>query len=104
MGCSPILGDTLAFQIQREFTQILNASGSHRITLSSGSQPGQVNVYDSLLSGSTHSRTKKQIAVILFPPKEKITIIFPAVQIQHGGNDCGVFVQHLLCLPATREW
>ena len=61
-------------------------------------------MYDSLLSGSTHSRTKKQIAVILFSPKEKITIIFPAVQIQHGGNDCGVFVQHLLCLPATREW
>ena len=59
------------------------------ITVSSvGSQPGQVNVYDSLLSGSTHSRTKKQIAAILFSPKEKITINFPAVQIQH---DCGLF-------------
>ena len=50
-------------------------------------------MYDSLLSGSTHSHAKKpQIAVILFSPKEKIAIIFPAVQIQHGGNDCGIFV------------
>ena len=89
----PVLGDTLAFEIQRgEFIQILNVSGSHWITVSNvGSQPGQINVYDSLLSGSIHSRTKKQIAAILFSPKEKITINFPAVQIQHGGNDCGLY-------------
>ena len=45
---------------------------------------------DSLLSGSIHSHTKKQIATILFSPKEKI-INFLAVQIQHGGSDCGLF-------------
>ena len=48
-------------------------------------------MYDSLVNGSIHSHTKKQIAPILFSPKEKITINFPALQIQHGGRDCGLF-------------
>ena len=64
----PILYDKLAFEIQRgELIQILNVSSSQWITVSNiGSQPGQVNVYDILLSDSIYSHTKKQIAAILF--------------------------------------
>ena len=86
-------GETLAFQIQKgQFVQILNVNRNHWTTVSNlMCPPGTVYVYDSLPSIDLHSRTKVQIAAILCSPEREINVGFPLVQIQHGGNDCGLF-------------
>ena len=88
------LGHTLGFStVTGEFVQILHVSNSHWLTVSNIVCPnGHVNVYDSIPSGDITGRTKMQIAAILFTDEKKITIDFPAVQIQNGGSDCGLFV------------
>ena len=87
------LGETLAFSVQRgDFVQILNVSNTHWITISNiGCKPGIVNIYDSIPNNSLSSRTKEQIAAILFTDKTHITLQFKQVQMQHGTSDCGVF-------------
>ena len=93
-GLQPsILGEMLTFDIQKgEFIQILNVSNNHWImTTSIGCQKGQVYVFDSLPSGDVPMRTKQQIATILCSEDKEITLRFPTVQIQQGGNDCGLF-------------
>ena len=72
--------------------QILNVSNNHWITVSNiGCSPGTVNIYDSISSNSLPSRTKEQIAAILFHDKTHIRLQFKQVQTQHGSSDCGVF-------------
>ena len=87
------LGETLAFSVQRgDFVQILNVSNTHWITISNiGCKPGIVNIYDSIPNNSLSSRTKEQIAAILFTDNMHITLQFKQVQMQHGTSDCGVF-------------
>ena len=89
----PILGETLAFKIQKEeFVQIVNVSQNHWITISTiNCKPGIVSVYDSLPSCDVPKRTKEQIAALLFSTKKNITLNFKAVQTQHGSSDCGLF-------------
>ena len=93
-GLEPVcLGQTLQFTVQRgEFVQILNVSNSHWVTLSNiGCKPGTVNIFDSIPNNPISSRTKEQIAAILFSEKEEIQLQFKPVQEQHGTADCGVF-------------
>ena len=70
------LGQTLAFTIQRgEFVQVLNVSNNHWVTISNiGCKPGTVNVFDSLPNNSVSSRTKEQIAAIVFSEKKDIQL------------------------------
>ena len=90
---SSILGETLAFAVQRgDFVQILNVANSHWITVSNiGFPAGHVQVFDSLPSGDVSECTKEQIAVLLCTKERQITLDYPAVQIQEGRSDCGVF-------------
>ena len=84
---------THGFDIQRgDFVQVLNVYGSHWITVSNiGCPTGTVDVYDSLLSRTLSSHTKKHIASILYLTSKKITVNFVAVQVQSGSSDCGLY-------------
>ena len=79
--------------IQRgEFVQVLNVAGNHWITVSNmWCQPGEVNIYDSIRSRVVSTRTRDQIAAILFSQRQKITLTISAVQEQRGSSDCGLF-------------
>lgn len=87
------MADTHGFDIQRgAFVQVLNVYGSHWITVSSvGCPTGTVNIYDSLPNCALYSRTKRQIASIVFLTCKKINVNFVEVQVQSGGSDCGLF-------------
>ena len=50
-----------------------------------------VQVFDSLPSGDGSVCTKEQIAALLCTKERQSTLDYPAVQIQEGGSDCGVF-------------
>ena len=52
-------------------------------------------------SSPKNSRTKVQIAAILCSPEREINVGFPLVQIQHGGNDCGLFA---LAFATSLQW
>ena len=69
--------------------QILNVSNNHWVTISC--KPGTVNVFDSIPNNSVSSRTKEQIAAILFSEKNDIQLQFKQVQVQQGNSDCGAF-------------
>lgn len=88
-----VLGETLAFSIQRgEFVQVLNVSGSHWITVSTiDCQQGVINVYDTIPSCHVPTRVKEQIAAIVFSPNKQLTLDFQSVQAQRGYSDCGLF-------------
>ena len=80
------------FEIQRgEFVQCLNVYDSHWITIAGDSSPGTVNIYDSLPNCALYSKTKRQIASILFTDLSTITVNFIDVQVQVGSDDCGLF-------------
>ena len=89
---SPILGENLTFEIQRgEFVQVLHVRGSYWLVVSNiGCPPGHINVYDSLPNFDLYHHTKQQIAAILHSSKKEIDVSFHDVQLQCGGNDCGV--------------
>ncbi len=88
-----ILAETLAFDVQRGlFVQVLNVSGAHWITVSNvHCETGVVSIYDSIPSGYIPSRTKEQIAAMLFTKAPTITFKFQSVQSQNGSADCGLF-------------
>lgn len=87
------MAETSGFDIQRgAFVQVLNVYGSHWMTVSSiGCPTGTVNIFDSLPNCALYSRTKQQIASILFLPSKKINVNFVEVQVQSGGSDCGLY-------------
>ena len=86
-------GHTLTYDIVRqEFIQILNVRGSHWVTISNiGCLQDNINVYDSLPYGDLSTRSKKEIAAMLFTTSKQITLNFMDVQSQRGGSDCGLF-------------
>jgi len=88
-----LLGETLSFEIQHgEFVQILNVSQSHWITVSNvGCKKRVVNIYDSIPSCYVPTRTKEQIAAILFANETTLTLEHKAIQVQQGSNDCSLF-------------
>ena len=90
---STTLGEVLAFKpVSSEFVQVLNISHSHWVTISNiGCQYGCVKIYDSLPNCDVPTRTKEQIAALLFYQQKDITIEFPTMQVQHGSADCGLF-------------
>ena len=47
--------------------------------------------FDSLPSGDVSVRSKDQIGALLCTKERQITLDYPAVQIQKGGSDCGLF-------------
>ena len=68
-------------------------SNSHWVTLSKiGCKLETVNViFYSIPNNPISSRTKEQIAAILFSDKEEIQLQFKPVQEQHGNADSGAF-------------
>ena len=93
-GLEPVaLAETLSFSVQSgEFVQILNISRCHWVTISNiGCKPGHINIYDSLPNCSVPTRTKEQIAAIVFAQEHTLTLQFQHVQEQHGSADCGLF-------------
>lgn len=86
------LAEEHKFDIQRgEFVQCLNVYGSHWITIAGCGYPGTINIYDSLPSCTLDSRTKRQIASIMYTDCSTINVNFIDVQIQVGIDDCGLF-------------
>ena len=64
----------------------------HWLTVSSiGYADGHIQVFDSLPSGDVPTRTKEQIAAMLFTSNNQIILQFPNVQVQRGSADCGLF-------------
>ena len=90
---SPIFGETPAFEIQKGiFIQILNVRNAHWIMVTSiNCRKDEVRIFDSLPSEYVPSRTKQQIASILFSSKQEITLTFPIAQVQQDSQDCGLF-------------
>ena len=81
---SPILGQTLAFDVVRDdMVQILHSGGNHWITVSTigVSTPATVRVYDSL-NAPLPTHTKKQIASILHVEGKQIVLEFANVQVR----------------------
>ena len=56
-----------------------------------GCQSGCVKIYDSLPNCDVPTRTKEQIAALLFHQQNDITIEFPKMQVQRGSADGGLF-------------
>ena len=81
---SPLLGETLHFDVtSEEGVQILH-SGNHWLTIST------VRVYDSLHQTLPHS-IKMQDAALLNTKDEKIVVHYANVQQQKNLSDCGLF-------------
>ena len=82
------------FAVQRgDFVQILNVANSHWITVSNIGFPAGMSRFLTacLVHGDASVCTKEQIAALLCTKERQITLDYPAVQIQEGGSDCGVF-------------
>ena len=78
-------------QGSREFVQCLNIGSNHWITISTyGCPPSVVRIYDSLHYPISLS-VKKTIADLLHTKEEVIVIEVMNVQLQKGGDDCGLF-------------
>ena len=54
-------------------------------------EPGSVNVYDSLNKGNIALHIKKQVASMLFHPHARIKFHVKEVKQQENSVDCGVF-------------
>ena len=70
-----LLGQTLAFEVQREeFIQILHNGYNHWVMVSTiACNPGEINIYDSMDPSLTTS-LGLQIAALMFTPLPSITI------------------------------
>lgn len=91
----PILAQKLALtrdpQPSQEFIQVLCASGSHWIMVSTVRCPANtINVYDSM-NLRLSSTNEKVIADLLRCTERDITVNYVQVQYQSGGSDCGLF-------------
>ena len=88
-----VLAETLAFDIQRgEFVQVLNICRNHWITVTNiNCKAGIIAIYDSVPSGRVPSRTRDQIAAMIFCEDKAFTLQFQPVQVQRGSSDCGLF-------------
>ena len=80
---------------KEDFVQIVNVAGNHWVTLSNiGCPKDTVMLYDSLyndLDPISKEKLKKQIAYMLMPTSEHVTIQWADVQKQTGTSDCGLF-------------
>ena len=85
-------GMTMTFAIEPdEFIQILHDGGGHWVMISTiGTKHPEVRMYDSLYC-SLSSALKHQIAALLATKEKKISVHFMDVQMQAGGDDCGLF-------------
>ena len=86
-------GHTLTYDVvHEEFVQVLNIRGNHWVTISNvNCPPNHINVFDSMLYGDLPTRSKQQIAAIMFTESKDITLNFMDVQSQRGASDCGLF-------------
>ncbi len=106
--------NTLTFEDESEesnFIQILNCHGSHWICVTNmNCKPNVVKIYDSMRTGDVPTSTKEVIASLLHLPQSYIFLIFPDVQQQSGGSECGLYslaFAYTLCSgkdPATIEY
>ena len=85
--------DTLSFSaFDSEFIQILNCNNQHWVCVSTiGCKDGAINVYDSMLTGDVPIMTKEDIASMMTTRCACIYLIFPNVQQQKSGWDCGLY-------------
>lgn len=82
----------------------MSIPGCHWITVSNiGCCSEYVSICDSLLSIHVPGCTKEQISAMLFHKNELTCYIFQAVQLQHGTNDCGLFVLAFTTLLCAGE-
>ena len=88
---SPLLGQTLHFDVtSEESVQILH-TGNHWLTISTvGTRHPSVRVYDSLHQTLPHS-IKMQVAALLNTKEEEIVVHHANVQQQKNFSDCGLF-------------
>ena len=88
---SPVLQQTLAFQVHRgEFVQIICVGNSHWCTVSNiGCDDGEVKVYDSMYP-TVSSATVRIIASLLCSSAPQLVVRMMDVGRQSNSSDCGV--------------
>ena len=75
-----------------EFLQILNVSGTHWLCASTvGCDPGIINLFDSLYTGSTTPQLLNELARMIHTDSPEMIINWQQCSKQVGGNDCGLF-------------
>ena len=75
-----------------EFLQILNMSGTHWLCASTvGCDPGIINLFDSLYTGSTTPQLLNELARMIHTDSPEMIINWQQCSKQVGGNDCGLF-------------
>ena len=103
----PVLGQTLNFKVFKSmpFVQILHDGNIHWVTISKyGCKKGEVNLLDSMFSGSIAIHTKRQICAILHCDEPTLTINVVATQQQSNGVDCGVYaIAYAQCIAAKQD-
>lgn len=73
------------------FVQIFNLSANHWVTVSNiGCKVREVNVFDSMNASHTPEFLMQITALVCFPGRT-VRILWPSIQQQHGGSDCGLF-------------
>ena len=80
---------------KKEFIQIMNVTGDHWTTVSNvGCGNDEAMVYDSLyedFSPSVKPKFLKQMAYMVQPTSQNITLWWGDIQKQKGSDDCGLF-------------
>ena len=99
---------------EQSFVQVLNVGGNHWIIISNvGCPKDSVVIYDSLyntINASCKQKVLRQIAYMLMPVSEHMTLLWEDIQKQEGTSDCGLFalaVATSLCcdgLPQDCDW
>ena len=73
------------------YIQILNVHRNHWITVSNiNCFDGEINIYDSMAPGLDYN-AKRSIAWMMYHPGPYITLQWPQIHKQDGGDDCGLF-------------
>ena len=76
--------------LTHESVQVLN-SNKHWVCVSTiGCSPGHINVYDSLFSTPPPALVQ-QVCNLLHTSETKVVVQVMDVQLQSGGNNCGLF-------------
>lgn len=91
-----------------EGVQILHVRNNHWICASTFGCPlGTVRLYDSLNQTRISPTLSKQLATLLQPSTDYLTIDIMETQQQEGVNDCGLFAiahAYALCEGIWRQW